>query len=285
MFLKILEDASDQFNTSAHAYCLMPNHLHLLIQTKEANLSNFMKRLLGVYTMRFNRKHKRHGHLFQGRYKAILIDQDSYFLQLSRYIHLNPVKAKMVRLPQDYPWSSIKFFGKSNGPSFLQKDFTLKSFNSAKDYHAFVNEGVNTDDFIPRPIGGCILGSESFIQKFTKQIHANKDREISGKKQFLKPSILKLQALLHRKEKSLQMYCYWKYGCLTQKEIGRIFSRTHAAVSQNIHRFKLRLKEDKTAMQEIAEIQEQLKCHNLRTDPTNLANALESVSGLVHHDL
>ena len=97
LFLNTLGEASDRFDVLIHAYCLMPNHLHLLIQTKDSNLSQFMKRLLGVYTIRFNRRHKRYGHLFQGRYKAYLLDQDSYFLELSRYIHLNPVKANIVR--------------------------------------------------------------------------------------------------------------------------------------------------------------------------------------------
>src|SRR3989338_3441126 len=160
LFLKTLQDSSSRFDILVHAYCLMPNHLHLLVQTKDSNLSQFMKRLLGVYTIRFNRRHKRCGHLFQGRYKAYLIDQDSYFLQLSRYIHLNPVKAKLSANPEDYRWSSMPFFLKQNAPSFLYREFTLKSFNSPKDYRAFVTEGMVEKDNIPKPLGGCVLGSE-----------------------------------------------------------------------------------------------------------------------------
>ena len=91
IFLGLLKDCADRFDLLVHAWCLMPNHFHLLLETKDSNLSQAMKRLLGVYTMRFNSKHHRRGHLFQGRYKAFLVDKDNYFLELSRYIHLNPV--------------------------------------------------------------------------------------------------------------------------------------------------------------------------------------------------
>jgi REP element-mobilizing transposase RayT len=165
LFLETLKDASERFDVLIHAYCLMPNHLHLLIQTQDSNLSQFMKRLLGVYTIRFNRRHNRFGHLFQGRYKAYLIDQDSYFLQLSRYIHLNPVKAKLSPHAQDYRWSSMQFFLKPDTPEFLQRDFTLKSFDSPEAYLMFVNEGMDRPDHLPRPTAGCFLGSEAFMKK------------------------------------------------------------------------------------------------------------------------
>src|SRR3989338_7565769 len=106
LFLGILRDSSLTFNVLVHAYSLMPNHFHLLVETSDANLSYVMKRLLGLYTARFNRKHKRVGHLFQGRYKAHLVDKDTYFLQVSRYIHLNPVKAKLAKRPEDHSYSS-----------------------------------------------------------------------------------------------------------------------------------------------------------------------------------
>src|SRR3989338_8964214 len=183
LFLETLKDASERFDVLVHAWCLMPNHLHLLIQTKDSNLSSFMKRLLGVYTIRFNRKHKRHGHLFQGRYKALLIDQDNYFLQLSRYIHLNPVKAKLSALPEKYRWSSMRFFLRQDGPSYLHKKFTLDSFDSPRAYQAFVKEGMGQKGNLPKPTAGCILGSESFIKNFTKYIRRHKDKDISGKKE------------------------------------------------------------------------------------------------------
>lgn len=255
LFLATLEDASARFDVLIHAYCLMPNHLHLLVQTQDSNLSHFMKRLLGVYTIRFNRRHKRYGHLFQGRYKACLIDQDSYFLQLSRYIHLNPVKAKLSKSAEDYRWSSMQFFLKTKGPSFLRKDFTLKSFNSPQAYQKFVREGVNQEDNIPKPLGGCILGSESFLQNFSKQVQTHKNKDISGKRELFKASIPQIEKLTRDKDRVFQIYCLWEYGRLTQRQIGEIFSRTHAAISQNIHRFQARLVKDKALNRELKQLE------------------------------
>ena len=93
-----------------HSYCLMPNHYHLLLETPDSNLSRLMQQLNGRYTQSFNRRRKRVGPLFQGRYKAILLDKDQYALALSRYIHLNPVKAKLVTQPEAYEWSSYAVF-------------------------------------------------------------------------------------------------------------------------------------------------------------------------------
>ena len=259
LFLNTLGEASDRFDVLIHAYCLMPNHLHLLIQTKDSNLSQFMKRLLGVYTIRFNRRHKRYGHLFQGRYKAYLLDQDSYFLELSRYIHLNPVKAKLSTLPEKYRWSSMQFFLRQDGPSYLHKKFTLDSFDSPSAYQAFVKEGMTQAGNLPKPTAGCILGSESFIKNFTKHIQRHKDKDISGKKELYRIPIPKLQELTQDKDRSFQMYCLWKYGRLTQRLIGEMFSRTHAAVSQNIHRFGARLVKDKILSQELKSVMSEFK--------------------------
>ncbi|OIO38352.1 MAG: hypothetical protein AUJ72_02695 [Candidatus Omnitrophica bacterium CG1_02_46_14] len=251
LLLETIKDSSERFDVLIHAYCLMSNRLHLLIQTKDSNLSEFMKRLLGVYTIRFNRRHKRFGHLFQGRYKAYLIDQDSYFLQLSRYIHLNPVRAKLVQNPEDYRWSSLRFFGKSFGPDFLHKEFTLKSFDSPKAYHAFVKEGMSKDEILPKPTAGRFLGSDTFVQKFDKQIQKHRNKDISNKKELYRLPISKIQHLTKDKDRSFQMYCLWKYGRLTQRAIGEMFSRTHAAVSQNIYRFGVRLIRDKILNREL----------------------------------
>ena len=127
LFLGILAETALTFDVLIHAYCLMPNHFHLLLETKDSNLSQVMKRLLGLYTVRFNRKHKRLGHLFQGRYKALIVDKDAYFLQLSRYVHLNPVKAKLVKNPEDYRWSSMRYYLKEKSPEFLFRDFCWAS--------------------------------------------------------------------------------------------------------------------------------------------------------------
>ncbi len=126
LFLNLLADIHQRFGVQIHAYCLMDNHYHLLLYTPKSNLSRAMRHLDGVYTQRFNKSQKRDGPLFRGRYKSILIDADNYLLQVSRYIHLNPVEANIVELPQEYHWSSCRFFLDSTGaPSWLYLEHTL----------------------------------------------------------------------------------------------------------------------------------------------------------------
>ena len=259
LFLETLKDASERFDVLVHAWCLMPNHLHLLIQTKDSNLSSFMKRLLGVYTIRFNRKHKRHGHLFQGRYKALLIDQDNYFLQLSRYIHLNPVKAKLSDTPEKYSWSSMRFFLTKNSPSYLYKKFTLDSFDLPQAYQAFVREGIDQNHSLPKATAGCFLGSDEFIKNYKKQIKKHQEKDISGKNELFRLPVPELQKLIRKKDQNFQMYCLWMYGRLTQRSIGEMFQRSHAAVSQNIHRFGARLVNEKTLREEIDSVMSEFK--------------------------
>ena len=107
-FLSILKDVCNRFNWVVHAYCLMDNHYHLLIETPESNLSLGMRQLNGVYTQRFNITNGQVGHVFQGRYKSIIVEKESYLLELARYIVLNPVRARMVRSAKNFPWSSCR---------------------------------------------------------------------------------------------------------------------------------------------------------------------------------
>ena len=109
-FLFYLATATERYHARIHVYCLMSNHYHLLLETPEGNLSQIMRHINGAYTTYFNTKRKRAGHLFQGRYKAILVEADEYATHLSRYIHLNPVRAGMVSVPEDYTWSSYHYY-------------------------------------------------------------------------------------------------------------------------------------------------------------------------------
>lgn len=127
MFLNLLSESKEMFGIEIHGYCLMGNHYHLLMRTPEANLSRTMRHIDGVYTQRYNRSERRDGPLFRGRYKAIVIDADSYLVAVSRYIHRNPIDARLCEELSDYPWSSYPaFVEKVPKPSFLTIDEILR---------------------------------------------------------------------------------------------------------------------------------------------------------------
>ncbi len=154
----------------------MTNHYHIVIETPDANLSKGMRQLNGVYTQLFNRKHGRVGHVFQGRFKAILVEKDSYLLELARYVVLNPLRAKMVRRLEQWPWSSYRATcGQVQKPDWLQTDFLLSQFAAKRaraiaKYVVFVHEGKGLDSVWGRLKGQIYLGSDSFIKKMQTEI-------------------------------------------------------------------------------------------------------------------
>jgi REP element-mobilizing transposase RayT len=122
-FLSYLESSAIRYGAVIHAYCLMKNHYHLLMETPDGNLPEIMRHINGAYTNYHNTKRKQVGHLFQGRYMAVLIEADEYLMELSRYIHLNPVRAGITAKPEGYPWSSyLDYIGKRRAPSWLRLD-------------------------------------------------------------------------------------------------------------------------------------------------------------------
>ena len=251
-FLSILRDCALTFNVLIHAYSLMPNHFHLLIETKEANLSYVMKRLLGLYTLRFNKKHKRVGHLFQGRYKAHLIDKDSYFLQVSRYIHLNPVKAKIVRSAEDHTYTSMRYYLSRKSPDFLHKDFTLGQFESPSGYSRFVLDGLaDRQDIFKNALGGSILGSEDFLAKIKTKILKKEPSDFQGKNKMFQKPLSEAIKLCKDYPKSHQIYILAKHARATQKQIGEIFQISHSAVCQSMRRFQDKITKDKKLKQSI----------------------------------
>ena len=132
-FIKTLGDVCQRFNWVCHAYCLMSNHYHLLIETPDAYLSKGMRQLNGVYTQAYNRANGRVGHVFQGRYKAIMVEKQNYLLELARYIVLNPVRASMVRSASQWRWSSYRATtGQAFKPEWLNTDWLLASFSKRK---------------------------------------------------------------------------------------------------------------------------------------------------------
>ena len=170
LFLETLSKVVSQHAWLCHAYCLMGNHYHLLVETPSPNLSRGMQLLNGIYTQSFNREHKRTGHIFQGRFKAILVEKESHLLELARYIALNPVRAKMVRSARDWPWSSYRATaGLAVTPEFLPVDWILSQFalNRAKAvqaYRQFVRQGrgINVWEALE---AGSILGRRTFVEE------------------------------------------------------------------------------------------------------------------------
>ncbi len=173
-FLDILWATVKRYNWLCHVFCLMDNHYHLLIETPDGNLSRGMRQLNGVYTQRYNQGHKKTGHIFQGRYRAILVDKENYLLALSRYIVLNPIRASMVNKPEGWKWSSYFLtIGIKKAPDYLTVNWILKQFGRDKkkaknQYKTFVRAGIKTDTSWKNLKAQILLGSEGFIEKVKK---------------------------------------------------------------------------------------------------------------------
>ena len=173
-FLRLVQQVMDRFNWRCHAYCLMSNHYHLLIETAAPTLSRGMRHLNGVYTQTFNRRHQRVGHVFQGRFKAILVEREAYLLELARYVVLNPVRANMVPSAKDWPWSSYRVTaGLSEDTGLVSTDSLLAQFShdslkARSEYLQFVAQGCGLSPW-KQLKGQIYLGSESFVANLPKQ--------------------------------------------------------------------------------------------------------------------
>ena len=196
-FLEVLDSVVKRYNWLCHAYCLMGNHYHLLIETPDANLSLGMRQLNGVYTQSYNRRHKKTGHVFQGRYKAILIQKENHLLELCRYIVLNPVRAKMADRPEDWEWSSYAATcGLKKAPACLKVDWILGQFGNErkgahKRYKVFVIEGIQKESPWKEVHGQILLGEDGFIEKF-KELLVGKEKikEIPRQQRYMgRPSL------------------------------------------------------------------------------------------------
>ena len=180
-FLLVLGQVIVRFNWLCLAWCLMDNHYHLLIQTPDANLSKGMRQLNGVYTQFSNRRHQRAGHLFQGRFKAILVDSDAYLLELLRYVVLNPVRAGMVNNAADWVWSSYRqSVGLEPAASWLSVAALLSQFAGQRElaqqhYARFVAEGIGIVSPWENLKGQIFLGDEQFIARMQAQRQSAKE--------------------------------------------------------------------------------------------------------------
>jgi REP element-mobilizing transposase RayT len=171
IYLDLLGKEVKQQGWCCYAYCLMDNHYHLLIETPEPTLVAGMRRLNGVYTQAFNRRHHRVGHLFQGRYKAIVVDKDAYLRELCRYIVLNPVRAKAVTSPQRWPWSSYRAtMGEVSAPAWLAVQKVRALFPSRGAYQRFVAEGVGQKSPWMELRGQIYLGRDDFLKRMQQRL-------------------------------------------------------------------------------------------------------------------
>lgn len=244
-FLSILGEVCNRFNWVCHAYCLMSNHYHLLIETPDGNLSKGMRQLNGVYTQYFNRAHTRVGHVFQGRYKAILVDKNNYLLELARYIVLNPVRAAMVRSARDWPWSSYRATaGQQPCPEWLQVDWLLAAFSKKKGmaieaYREFVNQGKGQVSPWKCLKNQVYLGDDAFVEKMMGYIDNQKELSeipLSQRRPLVKPLATYEKLSSSRDEAIVKAY---ESGGFSMKEIGDYFGLHYSRVSRIVRGAKI----------------------------------------------
>jgi REP element-mobilizing transposase RayT len=176
VFLDVLAGVWERLNWIIHAYCLMAKHYHLLVETPDGNLAKGMRELNGVYTQRFNRIHQRVGHVFQGRYKAILVQKETYLLELARYVVLNPVRAHMVASAGDYAWSSYRAMTRDDAPpEWLETRAILAMFGQTEgqaiaSYRNFVAAGTGEPSPWENLKRQVFLGTDTFVESMQSRV-------------------------------------------------------------------------------------------------------------------
>lgn len=272
-FKEYVKGAQEKYSFILHAYVLMTNHYHLIIETPQANLRKIMHYVNGSYTTYFNTKRKRSGHLFQGRYKSHLVERDSYLLELSRYLHLNPVRAKIVERPEDYPYSSYRIYISPDKKGIVDRDLILEMISgNNKDapgrYKAFVEDAIGKD--VGNPLehvyGGVILGGEKYIEETLerlagKEIDHKEDISCRGAlgsrlsridveciiDQVCRYFHTSKDDILNKKgeKRDLAIYLTKRYTNLLNRQIGEIFGNlSYSAVTKVYQRFMQKMEKD-----------------------------------------
>lgn len=257
-FLGYLETAVRRYKAVIHVYCLMGNHYHLLLSTPEGNLSRIMRHINGGYTTYFNKRHNRFGHLFQGRYKAILVDADPYAGELSRYIHLNPVRAGMVRQAEQYKWSSYAVYtGKTKTPPWLTVDWLLQYFGkipaeAREAYSFFVKAAVAPDeDPLKDTTSTLVLGRAEFIENILRKHLSGKKigRDIPALRELTKISLEAIIKAVGQEcggrldiARKAAIHISHRYSGRTLREIGARFGIGESGVARASSRFEAELR-------------------------------------------
>jgi len=293
-FLGLLNRSREIYQVEILAYVLMRNHFHLVVKTPLGNLKEFMRHFNISYTSYFNRRHGRVGHLYQGRYKAFLIDADSYLQEVTRYLHLNPIRVKRKgemdakerkRYLERYPWSSYPYYiGREKGNSLMRMEEILDHFGGRglrgrKSYRKFVEEGLDGTKESPlqKGKGHGIVGDEDFVERvqdrFLRRIRVS--REIPGVKgiigQIAPGKILGVvseetgvssEELKRKGERAvgrgLLMEMLYRYGGLNQRQIGEIMGVDYSSVSVTRKRFHLLALRDKEVLGLMERVQKRI---------------------------
>ena len=237
-WLDIFGNTCKRFNWRCHAYCLMNNHYHIVIETAEANLSKGMRQLNGVYTQYYNRKYDRAGHVFQGRYKGILVERDEYLLELARYVVLNPIRAQMINTIEAWNWSSYQeMIGEKPAQPWLETDWILGQFSKQRitaigRYIDFVREGIGLPSIWNHLQNQIFLGSEQFINKKQKQISRKEAlSEVPRLQKRKLPKPLEYYDTRYKDQNKAIVKAYLSGG-YTLKAIGEYFGKHYSTISR-----------------------------------------------------
>jgi REP element-mobilizing transposase RayT len=247
LYLSILHKVNERYNWLCHAYCLMDNHYHLVIETPDGNLSKGMRQLNGVYTQAFNRRHERVGHVFQGRYKAILINKESHLLEVCRYTVLNPVRAKVAERPEDWKWNSYQATaGLESSHPCLTTDWILGQFDTKRGlavqrYREFVKAGIKEETIWSSVKGQIILGGDDFVEQFIDYARGQEDvREIPKSQRYInRPHLYEIFGSGHltkdKQSRNIKIKeAIERYG-YSQKEIADFIGMHYSTISRLVN--------------------------------------------------
>ena len=237
-WLDLLGEVCVRHNWLCHAYCLMDNHFHIVIETVDGNLSAGMRQLNGVYTQWHNRTHGRVGHVFQGRFKAIIVQREAYLLELARYVVLNPVRAGICQMPEQWRWSSyLAMVGQAHRPNWLHTEWLLEQFGSqystaVASYVDHVRAGVGLPSVWDVLQDQLYLGDEAFADQSRQMLSSRQlnDSEIPRLQRRARVAPLSVFAAMpDRNSAIVKAYATGRYS---QKEIAAAFDLHYASVSR-----------------------------------------------------
>ncbi|MDD2518259.1 MAG: hypothetical protein PHR72_08825, partial [Synergistales bacterium] len=251
-------------------------HFHLMVETPLGNLSWIMKHINGSYTTYFNVKHKRAGHLLQGRYKAVLVQADAYAAELSRYIHLNPVRAKMVSTPEEYRWSSCSRYLEGTEPSWLSTGLVLGYFGTEdedrrRNYRDYLYDAIGKEsrDPLSDSVASTILGSDDFVRDIREKYLDGKenDRELPALRDLSRgPGVAEIKALSEeafpeneRLARMAGIYLCWRYSGAKLKEIGALYGISESGVNRACFRFENMMEGEKDLRERLRRLTGKLK--------------------------